>query len=173
LRLVLGTGGQTFGKYESPLAIDEYDGKQFQLSSVALSDKMQPVSQLAAQLDAVLLEEKTPLVVRGIQLTPSPSGQFSRDSRVGLYCEIYEPLLIGSLQPQVGISFHIIDKKTNNIVFDSGTMLVTGLAQSGNPVIPVGKWFRLINWHPASTESRLWRGMTTVTFRRSGRRTLL
>src|SRR5205823_3784845 len=116
LKLVLGTGGQSYAKYEIPLSIDDYNGKDFQLSSVALSDKMQPVSQLATQLDAALLEEKTPLVVQGMQLTPSPSGQFSREDKVGFYCEVYEPLLMSTMQPRVGISYHVIDKKTNNTV---------------------------------------------------------
>jgi hypothetical protein len=100
---------------------------------------MQPVSELTAQLDAALLEEKTPLVVQGVQVTPSPSGQFDRHEKVGFYCEVYEPLLMGSMQPRVGISFHVVDRKTNSTVFDSGTMLVSDLVQSGNPIIPVGR----------------------------------
>jgi VWFA-related protein len=139
LKLVVATGGQGYAKYERPLTIDDYNGRDFQLSAVALSNKMQPVSELATQLDAALLEEKTPLVVQGVQLTPSPSGQFSREEKVGFYCEVYEPLLMGTGQPRVGISFHVVDKKTNTTVFDSGTMLVSELVQNGNPVIPVGK----------------------------------
>jgi VWFA-related protein len=139
LKLVVAAGGQSYAKYETPVVIDNYTGKDFQLSAVALSDKMQPVSQLTSELDAALLEEKTPLVVHGVQMIPSPSDQFGHDDKIGLYCEIYEPLLLGTVEPRIGISFSVVDKKTNSTIFDSGTILVTEMVQKGNPVIPVGE----------------------------------
>ena len=66
LKIVLSAGGQRFGKYEVPVVIEPFDGKTFHMSGVALSNKMQPVSQLTASIDAALLEERTPLVVRGL-----------------------------------------------------------------------------------------------------------
>jgi hypothetical protein len=139
LKLVIAAGGQGYAKYETPLTIDDYNGKEFQLSGLALSDKMQPVSQLTAELDAALLEEKTPLVVQGVQMTPSPSDRFSHNDKVALYCEIYEPMLLGKVEPRIGISFSVVDKKTNNTVFESGTILVTEMTQAGNPIVPVGR----------------------------------
>jgi hypothetical protein len=47
------------------------------------------------------------------------------------------------MEVRIGISFNVVDKKTNNTVFDSGTILVTEMAQAGNPVIPVGRMLPL------------------------------
>ena len=147
LKLVLSPGGQNFAKYEAPLVIDPYDGKRFDLSAVALSDKITPVSELSTSLDAALLEEKTPLVVRGrsngqstdFQLNPSPTNRFGRDERVALYVEVYEPTMLGKgNETRVGVAYSVVDRKTNQQVYRSPTILVNDFAQPGNPVIPVG-----------------------------------
>ena len=147
LKVVLGAGGESYAKYEMPLVIEPYNGKQFQLSSVALSDKLTPVSELAASLDAALLDEKPPLVVKGsnngqamdFKVTPSPTNHFSRDDKVALYVEVYEPALLAKIDDtRVGIVYNVVDRKTNQQVYRSPTMLVNAFAQAGNPVIPVG-----------------------------------
>ena len=138
LKVVLGAGGQKFGKYEKALQIEPFDGKQFQLSGVALSSRMLPVSELAANLDAALLEERTPLVVKGVELSPSSNNRFKRDGKLGFYVEVYEPLLAGSNPPRVGIVFDVFDVKTNQRVFTSNTVPLDSYLQAGNPVIPVG-----------------------------------
>jgi len=138
LKVVMGTAGQKFGKYETPLVIEPFDGKKFHLSGVALSNQMQQVSELTASLDAALLEEHTPLVVKGIELSPSSSNRFKRDDKVGLYVEVYEPLLLNSNPPRVGILYDIVDVKTNQQVHASNTVPLEEFIQQGNPVIPVG-----------------------------------
>jgi len=147
LKVVLSAGGEGYAKYEMPLVIEPYNGKQFQLSSVALSDKLTPVSELAASLDAALLDEKPPLVVKGssngqatdFKVTPSPTNHFSRDDKVALYVEVYEPALLAKTDDtRVGIAYNVVDRKTNQQVYRSPTMLVNSFAQAGNPVIRVG-----------------------------------
>ena len=144
---MLSAGGEGYAKYEMPLVIEPYNGKQFQLSSVALSDKLTPVSELAASLDAALLDEKPPLVVKGssngqaadFQVTPSPTNHFSRDDKVALYVEVYEPALLAKTDDtRVGIAYNVVARKTNQQVYRSPTMLVNSFAQAGNPVIRVG-----------------------------------
>ncbi|MBI1983587.1 MAG: VWA domain-containing protein [Acidobacteria bacterium] len=138
LKVVLGGGGQKFGKYELPLSIDPYDGKEFHISSVALSNQLQPVSGLAANLDEALLEGRMPLIARGVEIVPSSSNRFDRDEKVGLYVEVYAPLMVDPNPPRVGIIYNVIDAKTNQQVFTSNTILVNPFAEEGNPVIPVG-----------------------------------
>ena len=138
LKVVLSGGGEKFGKYEMPLVIEPYDGKKLQLSGVALSNTMQPLSQITAGIEAELLEERTPLVVRGIQMTPSPSNHFKKAERVGLYVEVYEPLLAQASPPRVGITFKIFDKKTNAQVHNSNTILLQDFIEKESTVIPVG-----------------------------------
>ncbi len=140
LKIILGAGGQKFGKHEKALSIEPFDGKQFHLSGVALSDRMQPVSELTTNLDAALLEERTPLVVKGVELSPSPNNRFKRNVKVGFYVEVYEPLMLSSNPPRVGIIYDIVDGKTNQRVFTSNTVALEAYLQAGNPVISVGMY---------------------------------
>lgn len=129
-------GADTFGKLEMPLVIDPYDGKQFTLSAVALSKEIHPVSQMAASLDAALLEDRTPLVTQGLQLIPSGSDQFKKTDRAGFYVEIYDSLLTSTNPPKVGIQMVVVDRKTGDKKIDSG-----GAAHDtkpGNALVPVG-----------------------------------
>ncbi len=138
LKLVLSSGGQKFGKLEGPLIIEPYDGNKFHLSGIALSNQLHPVSQLTSGLQEALLEERTPLVSNGVEVVPSPDNRFKRDEKVGLYVEVYEPLMARPNPPRVGIIYDVIDKKTNKQVYTSNTLLVDSFAAQGNPVIPVG-----------------------------------
>jgi hypothetical protein len=138
LKLVLSSGGQKFGKYEMPLVIEPFDGQKFHLSGLALSDQMQPVSQLTADLGEALLEERTPLVVNGVELIPSPDNRFKRGEKVGLYVEVYEPLMMNPYPPRVGILYSLVDRKTNQQVYTSNTVPIDANAEKNNPVIPVG-----------------------------------
>ena len=140
LKVVLSSGAQTYGKYEMPLAIAPYDGKQFAISGLVLSDTIQPVDQVTAELDAAMLEGKTPLVVNGVQIVPSSNNNFEQKKKVALYIEIYEPVPIIDGSPRVGFSYKVIDRKTGQAAFTSPTMLVNKDAKAGNPVIAVGSF---------------------------------
>ncbi len=137
LKVVLSSGAQTYGKYEMPLTIEPFNGKQFELSGLVLSNQMQPVSKVAADLNAAMIEGKTPLVVNGVNIVPSCNYHFSRDEKVALYFEIYEPAPIVDGWPHVGISYKVVNRKTNQAVYTSPTELVNNYAKSGSPVIPV------------------------------------
>jgi len=148
LKLVLSGGGQKFGKYEMPLRIEPFDGKALSLSSVALSNNMQRVSDLTLGLEAELLEEKTPLVSRGVQLTPSPSNRFKKGDVVGLYVEVYEPLLARPTPPRVGITYNVFDRKTNQQVHTSNTILLREFIEKDNTVVAVGVLVPVENFQP-------------------------
>src|SRR6202008_3312929 len=92
LTVVLSAGGDTYGKFEAPLQIDAYDGKQFTLAGVALTNSATRVSDIPSGLDAQLLEDRTPLVVQGMQIVPSATNRFKKGDNVIMYTEIYEPL---------------------------------------------------------------------------------
>ena len=140
---MLSADGQTYGKYEAPMVIESGNGKQFDLSGVALSNKMQPVDQVTADLDAAMMEEKAPLVVNGMHIIPSANNRFTRDEKVALYIEVYEPAPIVNGWPHVGINYKVVDRKTNQPVLTSPTLLVSGNAQNGNPVIPFSSFIQL------------------------------
>ncbi|HLY61912.1 MAG TPA: VWA domain-containing protein [Terriglobia bacterium] len=140
LKVVLSSGGQTYGKYEMPLAIDPYNGKQFAISGLVLSDTLQPVAQVTADLEAAMLEGKTPLVFHGVQIVPSSSNRFDQKEKVALYVEIYEPVPIVNGMPRVGFIYKLIDRKTGQPAFTSPTLLVNQDATTPGPVIAVGSF---------------------------------
>jgi len=54
-----------------------------------------------------LLEDRTPLVVKGMQIVPSGSNHFKHTDTVVLYAEIYEPLLTSENPPVVATAYRI------------------------------------------------------------------
>ena len=71
---------ESFGKYEAPLAIDAYDGKSFALSAIALSDQVQPAAGLGGALEADLLSDRMPLLLKNMEVVPSAATISSDDS---------------------------------------------------------------------------------------------
>jgi hypothetical protein len=134
----LSAGGDAFGKFEVPLQIETFDGKQLALSGPALANRVQPVNQISDGLDSALLEDRTPLMVKGMQITPSGSNRFKKTDNVVLYTEVYEPLLTSSSPPALGIAYEIDDRATGKKVFSTGTIRLDEFVQKGTPVVPVG-----------------------------------
>ena len=54
-------------------------------------------------LDSALLEDHTPLIVKGLQVVPSATNRFKKTDNVIMYTEIYEPLLTGDNPPKVAL----------------------------------------------------------------------
>jgi len=139
LTVVLSGGGDTFGKFESPLQIDGYDGKKFSLGGVALTNSAQRVTDIPTSVDAALAEDRTPLVVKGMQIFPSANNRFKKGDKVVLYSEVYEPLLTsGEAPPRIGVGYRILERAGGKQVFFSGVVSADDFIHKGNPVIPVG-----------------------------------
>jgi VWFA-related protein len=135
LSVVLSSGGEGFAKMEIPLQIDSYDGNKFTLGGVVLSTNAQPVDQIPTEVDASLLEDRKPLIVRGMQITPAASYQFKKTDWITLYSEVYEPLL--KTEPtKVLTAYRIFDKTTNKQVFFTGGVPMDSFIEKGNPVVP-------------------------------------
>jgi len=150
LTVVLSGGGDTFGKFESPLQIDAYDGQHFSLGGVALTNSPVRISDIPSGLDSVLLEDRTPLVVKGMQIVPSASNRFKRTDNVILYTEIYEPGLASATPPRVGFAYHIYERASNKDVFFSGLAPADDFIRKGNPVIAGGLMVKVKDLTPGS-----------------------
>jgi VWFA-related protein len=135
LAVVLSSGGEGFAKMEMPLRIDSYDGTKFMLGGVVLSSNTQPIDQIPTEVDASLLEDRKPLIVNGVQITPAASYEFKKTDWVTLYSEVYEPLLKNE-QTKVLAGYRIFDKATNKEVFFTGGVPMDSFMTKGNPVIP-------------------------------------
>ena len=152
LTVVVSSGGDAFGKYEAPLEIDPYDGKEFSLGGVVLSDSLQRLSDTPMGLDSVLLEDRTPLVVKGMQINPSPSNRFKKTDRVALYTEIYEPLLTSATPPEVLAGYALVDRASQKVVFKTGAVRLDDYIQKGSPMVPVGLDIKVSDLPPGSYE---------------------
>jgi len=138
--VVLSAGSDTYGKSSWPMDIDAYDGKQFALGGIALTNSATPVEQLATQadFDSVLLEDRTPLVVRGMEVLPNAANRFKKTDRIIMYSEIYDAELVGEKPPKVYMGYKIQDRATNKEMFFSGTGAADDFIQKGSPVVPIG-----------------------------------
>jgi hypothetical protein len=135
LKVVFSSGNESFGKLQLPLFIDAYDGKQFSMSSMALSNEIVPVSTLSTALDSELLADRTPLVVHDMRITPSASNRFQKTDSAALYAEVYAPLLDSANPPKVGVTLAIWDRKSGQKRVDFKT---TPTNQAGSRVVRVG-----------------------------------
>jgi VWFA-related protein len=150
LTVVLSAGGENFGKFEKPLTIDEYDGKHFSLSGLVLTNSVQKLTDIPTGLDSALLEDRTPLVVKGLQLTPSGSNRFKHTDNVVVYTEVYEPLLTSADPPQVGTAYTIFERESNKKLFFTGVQRADDFVQKGNSVIPIGLKVKVDDLKPGS-----------------------
>jgi hypothetical protein len=137
LKVAFTSGGQSFGKLESPLVIAPYDQKQFAISSLALSRKMLRVSDITSGLESELLEDRKPLVYQGVQLIPTGSNHFAKTEPVGAYLEVYDPFLLADNPPKLALELHVFDRASGK---DEIRAAITNTAEAikpGSPVVPM------------------------------------
>jgi hypothetical protein len=108
------------------------------LSSLALSKDLHRVADVGSDLDAVLLEGRTPLVAQGFQFMPAAVYRFKKEEHPALYAEIYEPHTLDKVAPVVGVQLRVLDRKTQEAKDDSGLISVNKAIRQGSPLIPVG-----------------------------------
>jgi VWFA-related protein len=137
LTVVLSGGGQNFGKYETPLNIDLYDGKAFSLSGIALTKHLERVSDLGGALEEDLLADHTPLVVHQMEVIPSGSNRFKKSDKVALYAQIYDPGVANPSPPALRVAYQVVDQKTGKPIFATGTIDASPFVEKGSPMVPL------------------------------------
>ena len=136
---VVFKSGRSFGTVQTPLLVDPWDGKHFTVSAMAFSTEYHKVASENTGLDAQVLEGRTPLIAKGVEIIPSGKKQIKKSESGVIYVEVYEPLLVGSTQPpQVMLRLKVQDRKSGALADDTGLMSAATLIEPGNPVIPVG-----------------------------------
>lgn len=136
------SGPQGFGKVDMPLVVDPWDGKTLGESGLALSRDTHPVADLAAGLDASLLEGQRSLIAKGTEVVPTGSSEFRKGEPAFVYFEAYEPLLTAATKPNaplppVGVRIRVLDRATGQPKVDGGVKLVDSFMHAGNAVVPV------------------------------------
>jgi len=145
LRVVFSSGNEAFGKIQFPLNIDPYDGKQFSISGLALSNDLRRVSDEETSLDADLLEDKKPLMTQGVQIIPSGSNRFKTTDNAVVYVEVYDPLLLTDKPPKFALQIKITDRKSGAEKMNAGFTNTEPSIRPGNPVVPLGVKLPLIS----------------------------
>jgi VWFA-related protein len=136
LRVVFSSGNESFGKLETPLLIDPYRGQEFSLSGVALSNNIHRAADNSTDLDGQLLEDRTPLLVRGMEISPSGSNHFKKTDVAGIYAEVYEPHLKDPDPPEVAYELIVVERTGGQEKLHISEKAQKGKA--GDPVIPLG-----------------------------------
>jgi hypothetical protein len=142
--------GDKYGKFEVALRVEPYDKTQFSMSGLALSKEFHKVTDQSQNLDAELLQDRTPLVTQGLQIVPAASHQFKKSERAAIYVEVYEPLLAESKPAKVALKLSITDQKTGKSELEAGVPETGSSVVMGNPVIPMGVPLPLDRLQPGS-----------------------
>src|SRR5207248_2518978 len=108
------------------------------------------VNDIPESLDSVLLEDRAPLVVKGMQIVPSPTNRFKHTDNVIVYSEIYEPLLTSENPPVVAMGYTIFSRASNQKLFSTGAVRAEEFIQKGNPVVPIGMKVKVDDLKPGS-----------------------
>jgi len=153
LKVVFSSGNDSFGKLEAPLVIDPYRDQEFSISGVALSNNVRRAADISSDLDGQLLEDRTPLLVRGLQISPSASNHFKKTDTAAIYAEIYEPLLKDANPPEVAYELIVQERKSGQEKFHVGDKTPKGKA--GDPVIPLGLKLPVASLAPGSYRVQL------------------
>jgi VWFA-related protein len=136
------SGPQGFGKVDVPLVVDPWDGKTLGESGLALSRDTHPVADLAAGLDASLLEGQRSLIAKGTEVVPTGTSEFRKGEPAFVYFEAYEPLLMAAAKPDapmplVAARIRVLDRATGQQKVDGGVKLVDSFMHPGSAVVPV------------------------------------
>jgi VWFA-related protein len=134
--LAFASGGTSFGKVEAPLNVEPWSSARLALSSVALSRETRPAADLG--LISSLVEDQTPMVAESIQFVPTGSKQFARTEEGFFYLELYCP------DPEsVTVQVRVLDRRTGEPRWDSGTTKLPAPSERNKHSIPAGASLRL------------------------------
>ena len=154
LKVVFTAGGKEYGKLETPLNIDGYDGKQFVLGGIALSKDAHAIAQDGTH-GADLVEDKIPLTMGNVQVIPSGSDHFHKTDPAVIFTQIYAPLLKDEKPPSIGLQLKVVNTKTGELKQDTGFMNMSAHVKAGDPVVPVGMRLLVSDYGPGQYRAEL------------------
>ena len=155
LKVVVSTGGESFGRVEAPLVVDTFDAKQFSLSGVALSKSFVRMQDLDTSTDADSLEDRKRLISQGLLIVPTGSPSFLKSEPSLMYIEIYAPILAQPSPPGIALQLKIVDRASGQSKTDTGWMNLAALVLKGNPIVPVGMKLPIDKLEPGAYRAEL------------------
>lgn len=129
-----------FGRAEVSLAIEGYDGKQLELSSVALCKSLRSAAVAAKEAaQANFAPQYVPLVSKDILYTPVGDTSFAKGEPLFAYFEVYEPRLIENPATPVSVHLRILESSTGTLKEDFAPFDAVAYQQPGSSVLHVGR----------------------------------
>jgi hypothetical protein len=105
-----------FGRAETPVTINPYDGKELALSSIALCKRIRDAAIAAKEDEAANFAPRyVPLVSKGIEFTPSGDTTFSKGEPLHAYFEVYEPALSEHADTSVTVDMRVVEAGTDKV----------------------------------------------------------
>jgi VWFA-related protein len=153
-KVVFSSGNESFGKLEQALVIDPYNGNQFALSGLVLSNQARRAPEQDSGSSFALLD-RTRLIAHGMEIIPSASNRFKTTESAAIYAEVYEPLLAAPHPPHVGIKVIVRDRKSGAKKLDIGIPNTDFSIEKGSLVIRLGLQLPLNSLAPGSYELQL------------------
>jgi VWFA-related protein len=129
--LAFGQAGEsdaTFGKAESPLKIDPWNGAELGMSGLVLSRETHPAGDIGLSLS---IGDQTPLVAGGTQVVPYGSDSFAKSGPGFFYFEVFDPN-----PSSVVVRVRALDRKTGDVKWDSGNTKLPLPANGGKSALP-------------------------------------
>ena len=140
LAVVLGAGGESFGRLQTALEIEPYAGNEFSLSGLALSREFRPANQGIAGLDEFLIDDRKKLVSEGAEVVASGSNKLPASGPAGMFIEIYEPLLAKpnpETPLEVAFQIRLLDRTSGEVKAETGLMRLDLRGKQGASSIPL------------------------------------
>lgn len=135
LAVVLGGGGESFGRFERELDIDAFAG-EFALSGLALAREFRQAGVGLAGLDEFLIDDRKKLIADGVEVLPSATSKLAANGTAVMFAEIYEPLL---KDPELVVAFQIrvLDRASGELRGDSGLLRLDLNGKRTGTIIPL------------------------------------
>lgn len=139
LKLAFESGDNKFGKLERPLRVEPWDGKTMWISDVAFAKQIRPVAQMGNSLADLALDERHPLLVEGMQVTPAARNRVRSNAQVnGIYLELYDPLLAGEKPPAIAVQVRVLDASGQPKADSGMARLDPASYPAGSAMVPLG-----------------------------------
>jgi hypothetical protein len=129
-----------FGRVETPVSIDPYNGKELALSSIALCKRLRDVAVAAKEdVAANFAPRYVPLVSKGIEFTPAGDTSFNKGEALYAYFEVYEPALSEHPDTSVAVEMRVVDPGTDKVRAAFAVVNATPYEQSGSTTLRVAR----------------------------------
>ncbi len=130
--------GRTFGRTEATLDVPNARPKSLAISGITLIGRLLSTAADMKDSGSALPLSYQPLVVKGVEVTPTADTHLEEGGPFNFYLQVYEPRIAGPSKPAVTVHLRILDPRRNRIVQALNPTDAAPYAIPGDPIISVG-----------------------------------